>query len=86
MSLPRGAIASSVVCDCDITSLILFGFLISEFTVYRGSHMSAHVLLNLLNELRKNDKMLGLPGILSLFSNQFYKIQQYRSTDILFIT
>ena len=24
--------------------------------------MSAHVLLNLLNELRKRDKMLGLPN------------------------
>ena len=24
--------------------------------------MSAHVLLNLLNELRKRDKMRGLPG------------------------
>ena len=30
--------------------------------------MSAHVLLNLLNELRKRDKMRGLPRILSLFS------------------
>ena len=29
--------------------------------------MSAHVLLNLLNELRKIDKMLGLPSILSIF-------------------
>ena len=30
--------------------------------------MSAHVLLNLLNELRKRDKMRGLPSILSLFA------------------
>ena len=29
--------------------------------------MNAHVLLNLLNELRKSDKMLDLPSILSLF-------------------
>ena len=29
--------------------------------------MSAHVFLNLLNELGKRDKMLGLMGILSLF-------------------
>ena len=29
--------------------------------------MSAHVLQNLLNELRKSDKMRGLSGILSLF-------------------
>ena len=30
-----------------------------------GSYMSAHVLLNLLHELRKRDKMQGLPSILS---------------------
>ena len=29
--------------------------------------MSAHVSLNLLNELKKRDKMGGLPSILSLF-------------------
>ena len=29
--------------------------------------MSAPVLLNLLNELRKRDKMPGLPSILSFF-------------------
>ena len=35
--------------------------------------MSAHVLLNLLNELGKGDKMRGLPCILSLFRNEFNK-------------
>ena len=35
--------------------------------------MGAHVLMNLLNELRKRDKMRGLPSILSLFRNEFYK-------------
>ena len=35
--------------------------------------MSAHVLLNLLNELRKRDKMRDLPSILSLFCNEFNK-------------
>ena len=35
--------------------------------------MSAHVLLNLLNELRKRDKMRGLPSISSLFRNEFNK-------------
>ena len=35
--------------------------------------MSAHVLLNLLHSLRKRDKMLGLPSILSLFRNEFNK-------------
>ena len=41
--------------------------------VYRGSYMSAHVLLNLLKELRKRDKMRGLPRILSLFGKKFNK-------------
>ena len=35
--------------------------------------MSAHILLNLLNELRKSDKMRGLSSILSLFRNEFNK-------------
>ena len=35
--------------------------------------MSAYVLLNLLNELRKRDEMRGLPSILSLFRNEFNK-------------
>ena len=30
--------------------------------------MSANVVLNLLNQLRKRDKMQGLPSILSLFA------------------
>ena len=33
--------------------------------------MSAHVLLNLLNELMKRYKMRGLPSILSLLRNEF---------------
>ena len=39
----------------------------------RGSYMGAHVLLNLLNELGKRDKMRGLPSILPLFRNKFNK-------------
>ena len=35
--------------------------------------MSAYVMLNLLNELRKRDEMRGLPSILSLFRNEFNK-------------
>ena len=35
--------------------------------------MGAHVLLNVLNELVKSDKMRGLPSILSGFSNDFDK-------------
>ena len=36
-------------------------------------YIHAHVLLNLLNELGKRDKMLGLPCILSLFCNKLNK-------------
>ena len=35
--------------------------------------MSAHNLLNLLNGLGKRDKMRGLPGISSLFRNEYNK-------------
>ena len=35
--------------------------------------MCVNVLLNLLNESRKRDKMRGLPSILSLFCNKFNK-------------
>ena len=41
--------------------------------------MSAHVLLNLLNELGKRDKMRGLPSILSLFGNEFNKFNKTRA-------
>ena len=35
--------------------------------------MSVHVLLNLLNDSGKSDKMRGLPSILSLFRKEFNK-------------
>ena len=41
--------------------------------------MSVHVLLNLLNELGKSDKMRGLPSILSLFRNEFNKFNNTRA-------
>ena len=44
-----------------------------DFLLNRGSYMSAHNLLNLVNELGKSDKMRGLPSILSLFCNEFHK-------------
>ena len=51
--------------------------------------MSAHVLLNLLNELMKRDKMQGLMSILSFFfRNELNSIKQstnvriYSSYDI----
>ena len=33
--------------------------------------MSAHIVLNFLNELGKRDIMRGLPNIASLFRNEF---------------
>ena len=48
--------------------------------------MSAHVLLNLLNELGKRDKMRGLPRILPLFSNEFntFNITRARMLDSIY--
>ena len=40
--------------------------------------MSAHVLLNLLKDLRR-DKMRGLLSILSLFRNEFNKFNNTRA-------
>ena len=50
-----------------------------QTALHRGSYMSAHVLLNLLNELGKRDKMRGLPSILSLFRNEFNKFNNTRA-------
>ena len=49
-------------------------YLLGEPRIYRGTYMSAHVLLNLLNELRKRDKMRGLLGMLSLLRNRFNEL------------
>ena len=54
--------------------------------------MSAHVLLNLLNELRKRDelmkrdKMRGLSAILFLFHNEFnkFKYTEARMLDSIY--
>ena len=59
--------------------------MISVCIVYRGSNMSAHVLLNLLNELRKSDKMQGLLSILSLFRNWFNKFNNTGAQMLDFI-
>ena len=47
--------------------------ILNNLFINRGSYMSTHVLLNLLNELGKSDKMQGLPSILLLFHNEFDK-------------
>ena len=41
--------------------------------------MSDHVLLNLLNEFGKRDKLRGLPSILSLFRSEFDKFNITRA-------
>ena len=41
--------------------------------------MSAHVLLNLLNELGKRDKMRGLPSIYLFSRNEFNKFNDTRA-------
>ena len=41
--------------------------------------MNAHVSLNLLNEFGKRDRMRGLPSILSLFRNEFYKFNNTKA-------
>ena len=41
--------------------------------------MSAHGILNLLNELEKRDKIRGLRSILSIFRNEFSKCDNTRA-------
>ena len=47
--------------------------------INRGSYMSVHVLLNLLNELGKGDKMKGLPIMLSPFRNELNTFNNTRA-------
>ena len=47
--------------------------------------MSAHVLLNVLNELGKRDKMPGLPSISSLFRNKFNTFKNTRARMLDYI-
>ena len=47
--------------------------------------MSTHVLLNLLNESGKRDKMRGLPSILSFLLNEFYKFNNTRAQMLVSI-
>ena len=44
--------------------------------------MSAHVLLNVLNEMGKRDKMRGLQRILSLFGNEFNTFNNIRAQKL----
>ena len=45
---------------------------LTSFYTNRGSYLSARVLLNLVNELRKGDKMRGLSSIVFTFSQRVY--------------
>ena len=58
---------------------ILHNYVPVKISIYRGSYMSAHVLLNLLNELGKRYKMRGLRSILSLFRNEFNNFNNTRA-------
>ena len=62
-------------------------WIFSRPCLYRGSYMSARVLLYLLNELGKRDKILALLRILSLFRNEFINsiIHEHECEKILLI-
>ena len=47
--------------------------------VHRVAYMSCHVVLNLLNELRKIVIIGGVPSILSLFCNDFNSFNNTRA-------
>ena len=51
----------------------------------RRSYMSAHVLLNLLNELGQRDKMRVLSSILSFFRNEFNNFNKIREQMLISI-
>ena len=56
-----------------------FNDLSGKRSINRGSYMSAHVLLNLTNELGKRNKMRGLLSILSFFCNKFNKFNNTKA-------
>ena len=58
---------------------------IDNHGITRGSYMSPHFLLNLLNQFKKSDEILFLPSILSHFLNsliQEHNVRLYLSHDI----
>ena len=52
---------------------------VNDYEINRGSYMSAHVLLILLNKLGKSDKMGGLRSMLSPFRNELNKFNNTRA-------
>ena len=51
----------------------VYNMLIVVLYIHPGSYISAHVLLNLLNELGKKIRCEALPRILSVFPKEFNK-------------
>ena len=66
-------------CTCIQNIHSCYNIADSRDLINKGSYMSAHVLLNLLNELGKRDKMRGLSSILSLFRKEFTKFIKTRA-------
>ena len=56
----------NLILDGEVHTLCVY-FAFKNQIFNRHSMPLTYVLLNLLNELRKRDKMRGLPSILSLF-------------------
>ena len=78
--LGTGSIVSGCAVCFFLSPFVLeFSIVGPSFVMYRGSYMCARVLLSLINELRKRDKMRGLPSILSLFRSEFYKFNNTRA-------
>ena len=47
--------------------------------------MSVHVLVSSLDQLGKNDKLQGLPSMLSLFCNRFHKFNNTGARMLVYI-
>ena len=78
MNLDKPAPKGTFLSGSTQVAFNYYSSLIHSF-IYRGSYMSAHVLLNLLKKLGKRDKMRGLLSILSLFRNEFNKFNNTRA-------
>ena len=57
-------------------NLVNFEKNLKSMRIYRGFYMRALVLLNLLNELGKRDKMQGLLSIYAILAEHFISFSQ----------
>ena len=62
-----------------LNNLYLCSFIVTKIIAKMSSNIRAPILLNLLKSLRKSDKVLGKPRILSLFPNPFTKSTHVKS-------